>query len=125
MRKGDDCLNEKVLGATLIFIAFLVFVGILYATYVITSPRVTVTVEEYALTLNVNATTCRVGESIEFSGTLTKGGTPIMGENIELFYSNNTTTGLTDTTTSSGSYSIVWTATKKGTYSFYTKAEIA
>jgi len=118
-------LNEKVWGAILILMASLVFVGILYAAYVIISPQVTVTVEEYTLTLNVNATTCRVGESIKFSGTLAKEGNPIMGENIELFYSNHTTTGLTDTTTGSGSYSIVWTATEKGTYSFYTKAEIA
>ena len=118
-------MNGKVWGVTLILIVSLVFVGLLYATYVITSPKVTVTVEEYTLTLNANATTCRVGEVIEFSGTLTKEGTSIMGETIELFYSNHTTTGLADTTASDGAYSIVWTATKKGTYSFYTKAEIA
>lgn len=117
-------MNRSVLIATIAFIAFLSFAGVLYASYVIISNTVNVTVQEYTLTLNVNQTICVLTDTIEFYGTLTKDASPESGVIVALYFSNNTSTGLSDVTAVDGSYSILWTATDNGTFSFYTKAVI-
>lgn len=108
----------------LMLLASTAFISGAIAAIIITSPQVTVTVEDYTLTLNANATTCVIGETINFSGTLTTDSFVIENQNITLHYSNDTWTGLNALTASDGSYSMLWTATQKGTFNFYAKAEI-
>lgn len=92
------------------------------ASIIIRSPTITITVEDYALTINANATTCITGETINFTGTLTTDSFIIENQNISLYYSNDTYTGLSDFTDANGFYTIIWTATTN--LSFYTQAEI-
>jgi len=62
-------------------------------------------------------------DTYTFNGTLTLDGVPISGEVVTL-YMNNATTGLTDITAVDGSYSIAWTPSGAGTFTFKTQVEI-
>jgi len=115
-------MNRRLLYLIVAFLAFMGLVGGLYAAWNVYSPTKTVTVTDYALTIS-NADTCRVTETITFSGVLSLNGNPVEGETVEL-YLDDAATGLTDVTASDGSYSIVWTAGTVGTYQFYTKTVI-
>jgi len=115
-------MNKKMLKLSTLFLVFLGFVGVLYASWTVLSPTVTVTVTDYELTIS-NVNTCRVTETITFSGILSLNGSPVPDETVEL-YKDNVATGLTDITASDGAYSIVWSATENGTFSFYTQVVI-
>jgi len=109
----------------IVLVAIILVGGISYATfYYITSELVTITVAKYILTLEANITSCTIGDSILFNGTLKYGDTLLNSQNITLCYSNDTWTRLWDLTNALGQYEIVWTATSLGTFQFYTNTTI-
>ena len=121
-------MNKKLLHLIVLGVAFAIFMGGLYvaAQYVVKSPNSdTITVLDYTLTLAWNSTSCRIGEAILFTGNLKLDSANVLGETVTLYFSNGTSTGLTDDTDMSGNYAIAWTATAKGSYQFYTEATIA
>jgi len=89
----------------------------------IISPPVTVTVEEYVLTLTVNATTCLKGDTLKFNGTLTINGDVITDQTIKL-YCDGVDTGLSDLTDTNGYYEIIKVMDTVGTFTFYTNTTI-
>jgi hypothetical protein len=96
--------------------------GAVVQQYII-SPPVTVSVEEYTLTLVVNASTCVVGDILRFNGTLATNGFVYEGANVTL-WCDNTYTGNSSLTDSDGYYEIFYNATSVGTFEFYTNATV-
>jgi hypothetical protein len=116
--------KESILLGLAVLVGILVYVGVLYGAYMVTSPTLSVKVEEYVLTMDQSATTVRIGESVQFFGTLTQNGAPMVGETVALYYGNGTLTGLSDVTIIGGVYTIAWTATRQGTFEFYAQFEL-
>lgn len=108
----------------LILTALLIGVAVAYAvnTYVI-SPTVSVTVEDYSLTLFVNDTTAMKGDTLRFNGTLTSDTYVFESVNVTL-WCNSTYTGFSTLTDSLGYYEILFPATTAGTFDFYANATI-
>lgn len=86
------------------------------------SNEVDVEVTDYSLTLSVDSTKGAVNSTFTFTGTLSTDGTSISGATITLF-KDDVSTGLTDITDLNGDYSIAWSTSVKGNYTFKTKAE--
>jgi len=113
----------KVLALLLaILIASAVITAWAVTTFII-SPHRIVTVEEYILTLNVNATNCVVGDALKFNGTLTSPSFAYEGATVKL-YRNNTYTGLSDLTDETGYYEMLYLTTTIGAFDFYANATI-
>jgi len=96
--------------------------GIAYALTTIWSNEVQVEVQNYILTLNVDSGSGSVNSTFTFTGALSLGGSGVSGKTVEL-YKDNVATGLTNVTAVDGSYSIMWSTSQNGTYTFKTKAE--
>ena len=92
-----------------------------YAIYEIWSNEVEVTVSEYTLELNdlPNGT---IFDTYTFTGSLKLGEVGVPRETVTL-YVDDSSTGLTDVTAPDGSFSIDWSTTTPGTYTFKVKAE--
>jgi len=95
---------------------------IIVAAYFVWSTEVEVTVSAYTLTISdpPDGTTF---DTYTFTGTLTLGGSPVSGEVVTLYVDDVATT-LTDITATDGSYSITWTPSGAGTFTFKTQVEI-
>jgi len=126
-------MNKKLLNLTVLFLAFLCFVGTLYAVTITiqSSPPVTVIVEpdvpsDYELTLNVDAGPHKISQPVVFYGTLTylNDGSHPSGETVTLYYEGGSTTGKTGTTDVDGAYSIEWIPAINGIFVFYTEVKI-
>lgn len=124
-----DRSNLKIaLTLTTIFIAIAIPVAVIASTF-IWSPEITVTVSpepEYQLTISQppDGTTA---DTYTFTGVLTVDGSPMQDETVTLYIDEGVgfvTTGLTDTTAVDGSYSITWTPSVSGTFTFKTLVEI-
>lgn len=96
--------------------------GIAYALTTVWSNEVQVEVQNYILTLNVDSSSGPVNSTFTFTGALSLGGSPVSGKNVTLF-KDDVTTGLTAVTAGDGSYSIAWSTSVVGNYTFKTKAE--
>lgn len=85
------------------------------------SPGVTITISPAlvaSLTIAVSPTSGRVGDSFVFSGVFRQNGTSVAGAAVGLF-KDGIHTMIRTQTASDGSYSLTWTATSTGTFSFY------
>lgn len=97
-----------------------------YAAYVVWSGEVTVTVSDYTLTIS-DPPDGTVAETFTFDGTLNADGSHVSGKTVTLYVDDGggyVSTGLTDTTDAMGAYSITWTPSSSGTYTFKVKADI-
>lgn len=73
------------------------------------------------LTITVPSGAITVGQALTITGKLTSDGTNgISGETINLKVNGNLVTGVAATTTSNGSYSLTYTPSSSGTYTFQT-----
>jgi len=121
-------LNRETLKENLKIALLLTLILVAVATPIIAvanyiwSMEVQVTVGEYTLTISdpPDGTTL---DTYTFNGTLTLNGSPISGEVVTL-YMDDVSTGLTDITAVDGSYSIAWTPSGAGTFTFKTQVEI-
>jgi len=86
------------------------------------SSYITVTIGEVTLTISVDKTEGRVGDTFTFTGNLSWDGEPIGFIPITL-YVNGVAVG-TGETDAYGNYRIAWTPTEAGTYTCYTEAEV-
>lgn len=97
-----------------------------YATVSLWSNEVIVNVGAYSLVLNDPADGTTLDEFV-FSGALTLDSAGVSGKTVTLHVddgSGYTSTGLTDVTASDGSFSITWSTSTAGTYSFKVMAEV-
>ena len=117
-------MNKKMLNLTVLFLAFIAFVGALYATWTVVSPTITIVVTNYNLTISATPATCRINETITFSGNLTLNGEYVEDKTVQLYINGSVATGYSNKTDNVGFYSIVWPATENGTFSFYTQVVI-
>lgn len=118
-----ESLKENLKIALMLCSLFLaVAIPVTIAALQIWSPEVTVTVSEYTLTITdpPDGTTL---DTFTFTGFLTLDGSPVEGETVTLYIDGVATTD-TDITASDGSYSITWTPTASGTFTFKTYVEI-
>jgi len=111
-------LNKKLVKITVAFLAFMLFVGIVYAaSYVMTSPSVTVTVSpQYTLVLTANPQTFTVDGSTTLTATCSDSS---FNGNVDFYYG---TTLITTVSASAGVASYSWTPSSPGTYSVYAQA---
>jgi len=93
------------------------------ATYTYLSPIIPVTVEEYSLTLAVDADICAKGDTLNFSGTFTTETYLITEQNITL-WCDNVYTGFWCLTDEEGYYEILYPALTIGVFNFYTNATL-
>ena len=107
----------------LILFAILVVAGYAAAQYVI-SPSKDVTVQDWILTLDVNATLCVKGDPLLFNGRLSSNGFVYEGATVTL-YCNGENTGLSDLTNSTGYYEIVYSPMTVGVLTFYANATMS
>jgi len=85
----------------------------LFWTY---SNPVDVTVEEYVLTLTPTSQTVMKYRWANFTATLTLGGNPQAGETIYLVFVNETLTGVSAVTNSTGQALLQWNATGSASF---------
>jgi len=113
--------NAKIiLALSTLFLAVAVPVAIA-VVFNVWSPPVEVTVvDEIALTIS-DPPDGKMSDTYTFTGILTKNGVPEVGATVTL-YIDDVTTGLTDITDGSGAYSITWTPSVAGTFTFKTFA---
>ena len=123
-------MNGKRLVSALFFV-FAVATIISAVAYVyavsITSNEVTVNVSDYTLTVTDPADGT-IYDTYTFSGSLQLDGSSVSGKTVTLYVKPSggaySTTGLTDVTDSMGGYSMTWTPSSAGTYTFKTMATI-
>jgi len=112
--------NAKII-ITLATIFSIIAVPIaVFALTQIWSNEVTVTVSDHIFTVVKPADGSKY-ITYTFSGSLMLGANPVVGKTVALFIDDGggyVTTGLSDTTASDGSYSIVWTPSVAGTFTF-------
>ena len=113
----------KVLALLLSALLGGVVVGWAINEYIIESNRVTVTVTDYEITLEVNATSCLVNEVLNFTGTFTKNTAPQSGQTIMLVC-DDVPTGDSASTDANGFYQILYTVTQTGSFEFYTNTTV-
>ncbi len=116
--------NKKLLAVALIAIVAGAALAWAVGEYIL-SETVTVDVYDYILSLSVTPTSCMVGETVTFSGTLMLNSNPVPDVEVRLCQGIPETgfyTGLSDITDANGYYEIPYTTTATGTFSFYTNA---
>jgi len=105
-------LKENLKIASLLGLIFImVATPIIAVAYWIYSNEVTVTVEEYTLTLTPGTQTVLKHHYANFTATLTLNGDTPDGETIYLLYANGTSTGVYNLTDFAGQALLQWNAT--------------
>ena len=89
-----------------------------YASYWIWSNQVTVTVEEYEVTLAPTSQSIRKYQLANFTATVTLDGTAVSGKIVYLYFANGTDTGISAVTDTQGEALLQWNATDTGTFTF-------
>jgi len=114
---GDYGLNRENLkenlkiALLLILIMAMIATPIIMAAYWIYSNPVTVTVEEYTVTLTPPSQNVTKYHYANFTATLTLNGDTPSGEIVYLLYANKTFTGVSGVTNSTGQAFLQWNAT--------------
>jgi len=118
---GNPALAKR---ATVVFLAFLMFVGLVYASLGIWSNIVNVTVTGYINHL-YQPDNIELGKSITFKGyVIYTNGTPINGIEVQLYYEDETYAGNSTITSGNGNYTILFKPSSNGTFSFKTYAKV-
>jgi len=116
--------NAKII-ILLVGLFLAVAIPVAIAVIDIWSAPVEVTVvDEYTITIT-DPLDGTMSDTYTFTGVLKKNGVAEVGATVELFIDSGggfVTTGLTDTTDGSGAYSITWTPSVAGTFTFKTFA---
>lgn len=128
MSKEVICLNLENLKDNLkttgiiclLFLALAVPLSI--AAYWVYSNQVSVTVEEYVLSLSPSAQTLVKYQLANFTATLNLNGNPQAGQTVFLLFVNSTATGISAVTNSTGHAVLQWNAT--GTADFIASYEV-
>lgn len=98
----------------LALLALLIMVNVAVAAYWVYSTPVTVTVSEYALTLEVDDDNPVLYQNVTFSGFLTKDEVGVSAIEVTLF--KNDEPEVTTMTNATGGYSFIWNITETATF---------